>query len=960
MSGLEITNSSFIPDRPLLRAHKTLPRRRDNVVSLEHDLIPIGIQTTDHDFRRDSNGSSLGASAPALPLTPPSHPKEDSALPDDLVSRNSPVQHSDEIPRIGTPTPLLRPPTPDITPPRDCKTPKIGDGYQSLQPPSTSSRSQSFTTAREAISDEEKEAMSTKNTPEYPGRRKSSRLKHSLQMTMDSSSSELETPSNSASSSDRTRNRELLDPQMFGSFDGQWNHRREEEPATSSSGLKQNRSETRRKERARKPRGSTPLTTPGSNAGVSERTDSQERSLRERVQDSQNVDITASVERFGQDIGWVSGVDDPSNISDRVNSWRNSGVSTTSTVEAMVIDSQPQVKRTLRHTEKNPSLRSASSPVPNSNRNSMASDGGSQRRLVHKSGRISNQDRWSVTSDMSVPASTNTSPRRGKQQEQEIIPVVVIPERRSSLKSSNPSSRNHSMTRSRGSSRRPTTAPDSGSAHFDIPRRRKRTMSESLPSTGSSRDINNRRGRGFAPTIPARSSSLSAPTSRNNSRTTSLTSEALQQHRQATDRELTRPSEPEKLPEPETTPRQPLEKSPIPDSPARDTDLEPAGRPSAERTYRDSGTNTEDDIIALRRRSFLATPFTQPSIQSSSPGPIEINEAKAVSLFSHNNKSLFLVDQNIQPQSRAVQQLRTSPRSLGVNMKPQTPEALTQPAPANHDSPLRNPRPPPQPPAFKIIPPTPAEEIERELGNGPSADSEPQTPLGRRLGSVRRALSGRRRRLSSEPFQSPFSRSLWTRTSARNRKAGEDIDGRLHPFWRPRGFWDDISDSGSEDEDYFGDAEVGAGDRDSDYIVSNSLGIPQKRIIFSGPLSLVRRIQDSRPNRGHHTVRYGSRDGKRPQSPRHYYRGRRMHSIPGLGLQFRFMTFSDIQERIELSRQRRDEARREARREKLRKSIGEKVLVDSSASATISSHGDGRGEGRRIGEENANANAYMM
>ncbi|KAK2756988.1 hypothetical protein FQN54_004956 [Arachnomyces sp. PD_36] len=971
MSGLEIASPSFIPDRPLLKAHKALPRRRENIHSLEHDLIPIGIQTSEHDFNRDSNGSSLAASAPTLPLTPPSQPKEAVSEQEDLTPRKSSVQQRDEVLPVSTPTHQLSPPTPDTTPPREMsKTPRAGEGYYSLQPPSMSSRTQSFTTAREAISDEEKEAMSAKNTPTiYPSRKKPSKLRHSLPTT-NSSSSELGAPSNSASTSDRTRNRELLDPHVFGSFDGQWTHRREGEPATSSVGLKQNRSETRRKNKGRKPRGSTPSTNPSSNADVSERTDSRERSLRERVQDSQNVDITASVEKFGQDIGWVSGVDDPFNLSDRVNSWRYSGLSTTSTVEAMVIDSQPQVKRTLRHTEKNPSLRSASSPVPNSNRNSMTSDG-SQRRLVHKSGRISNQNRWSVTSDMSVPVSTNSSPRRRKGQEHEIIPVVVIPERRSSLKSSAPSSRNHSMTRSQNSSRRPTTAPDNGSGSFDIPRRRKRTMSESLPSAGSSRDMDNRRGREFTPTIPARRSSLSAPTSRNNSRTTSLTSEALQHHRRATATEPSQKSESEKASQPQIPPQKPSEKSPVLSSSPNEATLEPV-RSNPEPSFRDSGTNT-DDILALRRRSFLATPFTQPSIQSSSPGPIEINEAKAVSLFSHNNKSLFLVDQYMQPESRAVQRLRTSPGGLGVSAKPQTPPPTSHPVAPNFDSPLRNPRSAPQPPVFKIIPPTPAQEIERRFGNASPVALGNTSPLARRIGSVRRALSGRRRRLSSEPFPSPFSRSLWSRTnaSARNRKAGEDIDSRLHPLWRPRGFWDDVSESESDDEEYFGDQGYGgdagvgrAGDRDSDYIVSNSLGIPQKRVIFDGPLSLVRRIQGSRPSHGNLAARHGSRDRiQRPISPRHR-RGRRVHSVPALGLQFRFMSFRDVQERIELSRQRRDEARREARREKLRKSIGEKVLVDSSATATAPRGSGGEAfQGRRAGEGrngNAHANANMM
>ncbi|KAH8719375.1 hypothetical protein GQ44DRAFT_712293 [Phaeosphaeriaceae sp. PMI808] len=122
-------------------------------------------------------------------------------------------------------------------------------------------------------------------------------------------------------------------------------------------------------------------------------------------------------------------------------------------------------------------------------------------------------------------------------------------------------------------------------------------------------------------------------------------------------------------------------------------------------------SSTRTDEHAMARHLFAqTTPFSQ-----FSDTPIEASEATAVSIYPHNNHSLLVVQQVSGP--GAV------------------------------DSPLKNPRPPPEPPVIKFIPPTPAEELERQFSPGPPkrSDSHPRrrSLLGR-FGLIVPRIRGRR------------------------------------------------------------------------------------------------------------------------------------------------------------------------------------------------------------------------
>lgn len=243
------------------------------------------------------------------------------------------------------------------------------------------------------------------------------------------------------------------------------------------------------------------------------------------------------------------------------------------------------------------------------------------------------------------------------------------------------------------------------------------------------------------------------------------------------------------------------------------------------------------DEHALGRHLNTTTPYSQFS------DTLEVSEATAVSIFPHNNNSLLVIQQGARGNSVSLNQhqltkgvhmtaddpraLQTSPTPPFVdandghqhqeevaavepptlNFEPSTPPMQHDlPQPSGVDSPLENPRVPPEPPKIMFIPPTPAEELEKQLTPthpGPPArsDSHPQ----RRLSLAQRArrysdnlLPTLLGRASSKKARYPDDRHSHQHP---NVPTVNDENGALHPFWRPRGFWDDFDDTESESEE---------------------------------------------------------------------------------------------------------------------------------------------------------------
>jgi hypothetical protein len=916
MPGMDVVDPTWtitFHDRPLLKAHKQLPRRRDHAlptVDLRSHYKKTTGSLSNGDVRHTHTLSTTPPNPPNTILYKPApspvnvkepseHSRDDSSNAETTILRS----------RVATPTYQKSPPTPDVTPPRpeNLLRPRLF----LANAPSISSRAESFKTAKEELSSEDE--IDAESPSQRPSRQRW--LQSTQAARMDNwrlqpcppvqNDDDQVTPT-------KTIKRKPLPTEAFATFDGSWDPKDEDvdnsiKPTSSLSGtiISEGNGETLRRVTSHP----SPLPTPPHSADAEERPATPDlplqrgKSLRDRVEESKMIRASDSTEKFAQDIGWSHVYKSP-NLQNRINSWRLSGISTTSTVEAIVVDvdTPPQRLQHLRHSRKNPSLRSASSPFPGSNRNSLLSNPDSPHRLVHKKGKITNKTRWSMGSEIS--RTNRVSLAMTDPPQPEVIHVAVIPERKSSLQSSENSSRRHSASLSTSSAgRRPPTVSDQSRIEPNVPLRKKRAMSASK-AVGASPESRGR-NRQLPHSVPPRGSSLSAPTSRSNSRANSLTSEHFRLRRLAAEEDLHR-----------TLERMESERSVVPRYSASHTRKGSA-------THRVESASDHGDVLSP---PLQYTPFSPPSMESGSPGPVEMGEARAVNLFAHNNHSLQIIDQFPQPESRAVQFLqKTGPNGPLPAEEPSTPTRTTLPQ-LIIDSPLRNPREPPQPPALKVIPPTPAdmtpvEDHDRQLGLPLSGVARKTGSLSRRFGSLKRPTLGGRSH--SESFVKSLGRTLSLR-APRNMKADQNLDANLHPFWRPRGFWDDITDSESDRDDY-----------DDDVIVSNSLGVPRNRTVIDGPISLMRHLSDS-SRRQRHTRGIAKRSSHGSLSK--LRAGRKMYKIPGLGLQLPLMSLRDVQDRLQLSSWRKEDEKRERSRQALRDKIGPQIIsTGDSRYPTLSS-----------------------
>ena len=901
-----------IHQRPLHKTHKQLPRRRDHslpTIDLRSHYKKTQAQLPDGHVRQSQNLSTTPPNVPEtrlfepssspIPIKEPSeHGRDDSSTAETTILRS----------RVATPTHHNSPPTPDRTPPRpdDLLRPRL----VLVNVPSVSSRAESFKTAREELSSDEDD-IDDESPLQRPSRQRWLRNNQATQMEgWKARPSPLVQAGESSVTPTKNIKHKPLPTEPFATFDGTWD--------TKEDGRDENRTSMKPPSsldgsittigdgESVLPITSQPsnLPTPPHSADVEERQSSPQlplhrgKSLRDRLEEMKMVRASHSTEQFAQDIGW-SHVYRLPDLQNRTNSWRLSGISTTSTVEAIVVEAEtpPQRNQQLRHCRKNSSLRSASSPFPASKRDSLLSNSESPHRLVHKKGNITNKTRWSMGSEASraeISRPSRVSLAMSDPVTPETIHVAVIPERKSSLQSSENTSRRHSAALSMSSAgNSQMVAPVQPPAESHVLLRKKRVMSASLPAEASMKGRG--KDRRIPPAVPTRGSSLSAPTSRSNSRANSLTSEHFRLRRLAAEEDLHR-----------TLERMESERSVVPRNNVS----------SARKSSRTHPAETGSDHGDALSPPSQYTPFSQHSMEFGSPGPVEMGEARAVNLFAHNNHSLQIVDQFPQPESRAVLSPQKVDRKGGLPVEePSTPKQTALPQ-LSIDSPLRNPRDPPEPPTVKVIPPTPAdltpvEDNNRQLGfPSPGTSTRKTGALSRRFGSLKRPSLGSRHQ--SESFVRSLGRTLSLR-GPRNMKADQNLDANLHPFWRPRGFWDDITNSDSELDEY-----------EDDVIVSNSLGVPQERTITDGPISLMRRLSDN--SRRHRRDGGGITKRSSHGSLSDLRAGRRMNKKTGWGRQFPFMSLRELQDRLPLSSWRKEDERREKSRQALRSKIGSQII----------------------------------
>ena len=908
-ASIEVSPS---PNFGLLKGHKPFPRRK--IVAPEAIYTPPMSQ---NQHVRHKSGQIAYSSAERIqswipeplpvtvniPLTPPIifRDNEFQSWIDDAELRAHTLSKQPSSDSSRT-TPLVRqsPPTPESTPPRQIHrtraVPTISSNNRS------ENRTDSFTTAKEIQSSDEegpRESSPFLNASRRKWLRSAGLAKHKdvgLGLGLESEDEE----STAKEMSPKLSPRASLKHQDFVSFDGSWGAEVDDALDSVSEkhqGLTKPVASKQRLQKRYRVISQPPQDSPtlGQNADTSVK---RALSLRERVEQSRKSPPNISTEKFAEQIDWplkddVLNLDnDLRDMSDK----RASQVSTTSTIiEAMVINSPPRRRQTLRHTGKIIDLSSADSQLHQPNRDSLISQDSSIRRRLRKSKSPDQELRKSFASDTPESAGPSLANRR-----REFAPVIVIPDRRSSLHStasgSKPPSRTVSLN-SRQQSSRPTTAPEEAVGYFDIPRRERRTLSVIIHSSAPvkrgeiAEDKREEKTKIEGPLFPqAKVSSMPVPTSTEPSTTTSVTSGGLRTHY---------------LSQTLGEQQQPT---------VQLTDVHEAHNLNLD-------ISTSGEWSALRPRSTLVTPFSLRSARSSTPGTLEVNEATAISIYPHTNKSILV----IQEMAGDVDSFRPREHSAiiagNANIAmpgPVTPVKDFDSPRAFLHSPLQNPRDPPQPPDFKVIPPTPANasslfENARSAPKTPSRTNRFSAPIS----SIRRAFSARRPHTESSlaPIPRTFSLRGTSGTPRRPLHTPDDKASKLHPFWKPRGFWDDVDGSDSESE--FGNTGVLASRVNS----QNSRDATPRRT-----MSLTRRMTGSL--RLTHPARR-----QRPISTSEYFDqpnyefsradiygngGVQADRMPRQGYQVQFVGFRGLADKLERRREAKEEDKREERRKWLR------------------------------------------
>ncbi|KAF2090100.1 hypothetical protein K490DRAFT_62977 [Saccharata proteae CBS 121410] len=579
-------------------------------------------------------------------------------------------------------------------------------------------------------------------------------------------------------------------------------------------------------------------------------------SLRERLALDEKSPRSLELESFAKEIGWPTEVNnilnshlrDPDSTSKRF-----SEASASSTViEAVVVATPPQRPRALRHSGKNIALRqSGGSPSSGSNRTSVSSDDVPPHRLLHKRSRIperGNRDSIFSDGDLTEMSTQSATPRwphtanselevRKRRQSQRTPPTDRRSDGQSRSFTDPRQSRSHTVydsnprkgyfdvalsaprslsvaspprTLRRQHQESPLTTRTNGLRHSTAPavtEKSKDTVTLEYSPT-SSQESSFRRSAPNYPVLNRKESLLSTPEERGFASTPLAAVEArhlLQEHpsdspkrlRASLDRASTRTEE--------------IIRSSI------ESPREERARISTESSPRlmslDRSFMRMENEYSLARHHFAQTPFSQFSV-SETGDPPQVSEATAVSIYPHNNNSLLVVQQVARTHQRNV----SAPASLGspthgpprlelpqpsVIVNPSTPPQQIITELNVVESPLKNPRKPPEPPVLKIIPATPAEELERQLEDTSGRDrgTLSERPI-QRLTLVQRA------RRYSDTFIQPILRTASVRritapqrSPRRAPSVGSNppADNNLHPFWKPRGFWDDFSSSDDDE-----------------------------------------------------------------------------------------------------------------------------------------------------------------
>ncbi|KAI0134169.1 hypothetical protein BJ170DRAFT_679084 [Xylariales sp. AK1849] len=866
-----------------LKRHKILPHPRNSKPSVA--AIPRPFHGLDVDTSIPSSDSGSRPSSPPslkrqppslrgpdLPPTPPAHSRNSSGshsvLPSSQILVGSPVRSvSSPVRTPGTPPNQRSPPTPDVTPPRQARRPKAFRPLLADRIPSkatTDSRTESFKTAREDPYSSDEDGKSTLRPRASSGRTSQSTVRQSSGSKPQKSLKNIGLGLGLESDDNLTPRTK----QEFCAFDGEWGS-----GGGSSSEVEQEWDDNLdRNVMVRKRRPPTK-----SNREV-ERMDkvaevvedvkvtptNATRALRYMPLHESSLRMHSSLKGSPDKAKRWSSAPTASEPLTNTDTRRFSGMSSKSgvstVVEAILLDAPPQRHQTLRHVRKQTVLRDPgyNNSPPSSAANSNGLDE-TIRRYKPRSG-LDGARSESYASSGTVNSLSSRKARR-EVWKNGGIPVVVIPDRRASMKpTGTPSLRSTSSRRSQRSNSLSSVPLSNKSKtkdmtpYFDRPSRRGRAMSMS-ESDGSL--VGDQRTIDYPPMVPVRTSSLSAPTSRNNSRanslagsrTGSLTADSLKALNASQEQQM------KKQP-----PKVIVERAPsVPDVEyiAAEEDhldqrqLQPAPSIESHRDAHDhrSLVDHNGDPFFGKRLTTHNTPFSQASVDTNGThSAAEVSEAMAVNIYPHLNRSVLIVNHTsksfdanaLQRQQsvgtdeteKPVPVIRPSITATGPDGEPVTPPQ-TLFSMDDVDSPLRNPRAPPDPPlapAIKFTPATPsgstpAAEKMKMLGNY----FETTTETEGRPSLVKRAFSLRKSSDNRTPRKPGFlSRTLSLSRNIRKETAENPElektndaslhqypifddpppdEARLHPFWRPSSSYFDPENDEDWVRDIPGEAE---------------------------------------------------------------------------------------------------------------------------------------------------------
>lgn len=343
--------------------------------------------------------------------------------------------------------------------------------------------------------------------------------------------------------------------------------------------------------------------------------------------------------------------------------------------------------------------------------------------------------------------------------------------------------------------------------------------------------------------------------------------------------------------------------------------------------------------ISPRRKSFdlrhLHPVETPLSVSQFSGTEGELCEARGVELFPHHNESLLLIHGNETKNDDVAEAVKIpgsqEPRFQAFLQPPDSPQIDHGEATHSADSPLTNPRTAPEPPKLVFIPPTPVDELDKQVGglDGPLSSPYPRPNLQRRV-----SLSERVRRYSASLVQPvPFGRSnsLRRRHSHRPQTSPDNRPTHLNPFWQPRNFWEEYSSSDDEDVDISDDRLPPGGDtsdvedkRNSFFPRNMSVRLPGFRgrggFLQGNSLGLDRHGTN---NRRHYVTKRTSEEMLQRMVER---RRRRTFTLPFTGgTRVEYVGLAGLGAKVRDARMRRQERAAEKRREVLREQIGPPV-----------------------------------